>query len=350
MKIQSILAILTCAILSNSCLKSPPAIDTIAPCEGTFYANSNKVGSIDISFNFIEFSKPRPVPFIYIDREGPNSISTTLSKIRSNFSAYDKISNSYVFAYYYQNGVAPVVHFHHHSINTSVSTFTTQMEPWVCPVFLNGKLYGIRVIGVPPAKKYEILEINPITGQRINTLSTNNITVSSSFSNESMSGISDGGNNIYFLSGTNLIIVNTSSGNATHKDIDLSFNPNNNIVQYYGLEYKKDENILLAMKKSIDKNNADVTELVTINLSSTLPVVKPRFQIHNYLPSNQDKIINPEFYSSTFDSCDATYYITEMQNVGSNITSNLFEINLKKDTFIYQPLVSYWYGLEFRPK
>ncbi|MBK6698417.1 MAG: hypothetical protein IPG55_00665 [Saprospiraceae bacterium] len=341
--------IIFCCTINYSCKKCELIEQTITnpdvPCEGTFYINRAEPG-VDLFFFFNEFTKPISNPLQYANGPGPNPVPTLTSNIISNFSAYDKINNQYIYEYIYDLATTPKIRFHHHNITTFTSTFSSPMSSFYSPVFHGGRLFAIQVDPGTSSVQYKILEINPLNGQELNTLDIKNIVVNSPLVGKYMSSISDGGNNIYFLSGTNLIEVKVSSGNSQHFDIDPSFSPTNNYLGYFGLEFKKDEGILIAMKRNLDLNAIPVTALVSINHGST-SVIKEILNITSQFPSTPDKTINTDNYSTTFDQCDNTYYITEREN---STSTNLISIYLNRNTLKSQNLDFYWYGIEYMAK
>ena len=161
-----------------------------------------------------------------------------------------------------------------------------------------------------------------------------------------MSSTSNGKDKIYFLSGTTLIEFNVENLVANEIDLDPTFHPIDNVVQFFGLEYKRDEGLLIAMKNRFDTVTPARTDLVSIEPAFSTATVTQLLDITGNLPAGQDGQINPEFYSTTFDQCDNTYYITEMQG-NDPFTTNLFEIDLEGKILKPYLFDGYWYGLDF---
>lgn len=354
MKIQYPISILALLFLFDSCQKCElidQTIDNPSPaCAGIFYFNKTQSPFSDFNFFFNEFDKPIPEPFEYAQGPGPNLVPTAGDLIASNFSAFDSINGQYIFEYRYFDGSTPMIRFHHHDVETFTSTFSSPMSNFSSPVFINTELYAITAGQDNQFAFYEIVELNPLTGQVISVLTSGNFAANSPFDSHYMSSVSNGDDLIYFLSGTNLIEARVSTLTSRHIDIDPTYNVNDNPVIYYGLEYASSKNSLLAMVKLQDGVGAPITDLVTIDISIKPAIITSNFNIAASLPKGQDDQINPEFYSTTFDQCDNTYYITEIQPVSGNITTNLHEINLDKMEFKTQQIQDYMYGLELNSK
>ncbi|MBK6861533.1 MAG: hypothetical protein IPG95_14785 [Saprospiraceae bacterium] len=315
MKNKYLVLFLFICMANHSCKKcellEQTITDPVIPCAGTFYINNGKdQGGSEFSFFFNEFSKPLPSPFIYSEIGGPHPVLTTMYDFEFNFSALDTLNNRYAFQY--TNDVVsatPVSLLHIHDFNTNTSSFVSTTR-FSAPVFLNGRLYGIR----SNLRVNEVVQMDPISGQEFGKVATLNFTPISPFDLYGISSTTDGKDLLYFLSGTNLIEVKVSDKSYRHIDIDPTYDQNNNPVNYNGLEFKRDEGLLIAMKNTIDANNTSITDLVICNPNSTNPIATLRFDLHNHLSANQDKVINSDFHSTTFDQCDNTYYIIEFQN------------------------------------
>jgi hypothetical protein len=119
-------------------------------------------------------------------------------------------------------------------------------------------------------------------------------------------------------------------------------------VQYFGLEYKRDEGLLLAMKNTTGPSSTN-TALVSVDVSGATPVVTTLFDISAGMPAGSGGFVNQEFYSSTFDPCDNTYYVTSMK-AGPELKTNFMELSLEKNEMKHRTLEGYWYGLEYTGK
>lgn len=356
LKNLGLFAILVASLLSNACNKcelidqviTNPPVDTMATCEGVFYINQAGP-NIDLSFFFNEFNKPIPSPFEYAEGPGPNPVGTLVYNIESNFSAFDSTHQQYVFEYYYTNGGPVEVLFHHQDIATGVATFSSPMTVYSAPVFLNGFLYAIQTELVNTNVAYQILQLDPVTGQQLGLMDSGLLTPGSPFAETSMSSASNGVDLIYFLSGTTLMELNVENLVTKKIDLEPNFDPIDNLVQFYGLEYKRDEGLLIAMKNSTTNMTPTRTELVSILPAFNTATITKLFDVSANLPAGQDGFINQEFYSTTIDPCDNTYYLTEMQDVDP-FTTNLFQIDLDELMMKSQTLAEYWYGIEYAPE
>ena len=345
MKIKSLPLVLIIWFLSNSCQKCILIEQTITgpviTCAEKSYINKSIPNTPTIYFSFNEFIKPIPDPFNITQLTGPHPIPTAITNIRSNFSAYDSIKKRYVFEYTYIDNAFQIAHIHHYDVNTNISTFFSQKDNFVSPVFSQGNLYAIRVRVDNFVVNYEVIQIDPLTGAQISSVSTKTITVKSPCTAATMSSVCNGGDLIYFLSGTNLIEVNVSTKTSRYIDIDPSFNATNNNVIYLGLEYKRDEGLLLALK-----NINRVSTLVSIKINPT-PVLTTIFDIASKFPDIGDRQINPEFYSTTYDPCDNSYYISELHKISAPLSTYLIEVNLDRKEMKFKEVAEYFYGWEF---
>lgn len=341
-----VLGLATLLITLPSCQKCDIIEQVITPppvrCGGTFYALKAESG-IDLAFTLHEFAKPVPEPFASVSKAGPFGVpAMSFFNIRSNFSAYDSTGSRYVYLHEYGTGDQ----FFSFDLGPGLPTLTPGPRIDVCPVFHKGRLHSIYSEQLSATEwLYSINEINPVTGLDGVGLQGGNATTNSPLSPEYMSAVSTGGELFYFLSGTNLIEVNLNAATITtrHIDIDPSYHPINNIVQYFGLEYKRDEVVLIAMKNAIGGSGTVQTTLVSIDVSG---VVTTLFDISAGLPVETGGSVNPEFYSTTFDPCDNTYYITFLRP-GPSPKTSFIEVNLEKNEMKHRTLEGYWYGLAF---
>jgi hypothetical protein len=251
----------------------------------------------------------------------------------------------YVFQHIYPTGSQ----FFSYQLATDLPTLTRGPRIDVCPVFHKSskKLYSIYTESLGESDwLYNIAEINPLTGQDGAGITGNSITTISPLAADYMSSVSNDGDILYFLSTTNLIAVDLSNSTTWHNDIDPSYHALDNPIQYFGLEFKRDEGLLIAMKQSYDGMGISKTTLVSIDISGSNPVVSQLFDISAAMPSGIESSINPEFYSTTFDGCDNTYYITSIQP-GAMTNTNFIEISLDNNSFKHRTLDGYWYGVEY---
>lgn len=188
------------------------------------------------------------------------------------------MNQQYVFVYYYTNGGPVEVLHHHQSIATGVATFSASIENYAAPVFLNGALYAIQTEQVDTSVLYQIFQWDPVTGQQLGLMDSRFITTSSPFTEETMSSTSNGSDLIYFLSGTTLIELNVDNLVAKQVDLEPGFDPIDNLVQFFGLEFKRDEGLVIAMKNT------------SVNMT-TRPAP-------TWCPSNQHRLLSRSFSMS----------------------------------------------------
>lgn len=351
MKIYILISIAVFCGLSYSCQKCElieqdityPPVDTIPPCSGVFYVNSAAMDQFSFTFFNNEFNKPIPDPFIYAEGTGPHLIPTEIFTIESNFSAYDSINNEYVFEYLYDHGGPPIIQFFHQNLNTGVFTITEQSNTYGAPVYWEDRLFAIKTISDADFVQYEVVELDPLTGAQMNINSTGNFFSNSPFTIRTMSSAGDGSGYVFFLSGTNMVAAKLPSNSSQHYNVDPTYDPMTNPVAYFGLEIRLVDGLFLAMKAGRDINGNPETTLVYLHALDSPPLIEEAFDISANLPSGQDDRINPEFYSTTFDQCDYTYYVTELQDGGA---TNLTEIGLSTGMLKSQTIANYWHGIE----
>lgn len=208
------------------------------------------------------------------------------------------------------------------------------------PIQLGTSAYVIEVAnagyansGVDDHFKIKPFNINDGTTGAALPISTANTTFNNNsfFLVESMSSASNGIDEIYFLSGTNLITVNTITNTASHIDIYPSFSMTD-FVRFFGLEYSESLGLIAVM----DTTDFHVQNLIKINPSNgtyidllTIPA-----------------LINSEFYSSTYSECNKTYYLTSLDG-GSTVQTNYFEFDLAGNTVSNTQIFSdYVFGIE----
>ena len=208
------------------------------------------------------------------------------------------------------------------------------------PVVLNNVTYVIELVdsGYPSqgmGNHYTIKSFDINNGTLGATLALDPMTtafdINSFFNVESMSATTNGVDELYFLSGTNLVTVNTVTQTATHLDLHPNFA--SDFVRFFGLEYSESLG-LIAMRE-------DDTSLKLINIdtssasySSLLDITAP---------------INSEFYSTAYRECDQTYYLTSLDN-GNTTQTNYLEFNLATNTIENtQTFADYVFGIELMP-
>ena len=140
-----------------------------------------------------------------------------------------------------------------------------------------------------------------------------------------------------------MVAAKLPSSSSQQYNVDPTFDPIDNPIAYFGLEIRVNGGLFLAMKNGKDINGNPETTLVYLDALVNPPTVDEAFNISANLPPGQDDRINPEFYSTTFDQCDDTYYITEFQDGGA---TNLTEIGLGTGLLKSRTIANYWHGIE----
>ena len=294
---------------------------------GWFFDSAVKTLGMDFSFSNIE--------------EKVNGSLDPTAPFFSNFAAFDRINNQYAFAYQFDVGTPNPLYLA--ETNVFSSTFLEEEEYYAAPVFSNGELYAINVFYDAPAAQYTIVRIDQNTGATTDVFS-DNITVNSPMLKVAISSATDNSGNIYFISATNLIVYNPTGNFATYVDIDDTFDADNQVV-YFGLEYKADEEVLLAMKNK-SNSPSEFTDLVSISTDGNYQV-NTVFDIKDNLGLENDQEISFNFHSTTFAQCDNTYYITEIKDLEAGMTESfLIEINLDNNTLEETVYPDYLFGIE----
>lgn len=190
-----------------------------------------------------------------------------------------------------------------------------------------GNHYEVKTLDINTGIVGSVLPIDPLTKDFDNN---------SFFHVESMSAATNNIDKIYFLSGTNLVTVNTSANTASHIDLYPSFS-GSDYVRFFGLEYSDSLGLLAVMDNATQGNKYLVRiDPLTGNYSNPLAI------------SNN---INSEFYSTTYRECDHTYYLTSL-NQGSNTVETLyFEFNVAANSTINSQIFpNYTFGIELISK
>lgn len=226
--------------------------------------------------------------------------------------------------------------------------------PVSAPVGLNGENFVIEVIdGYAQSGVHEHFQIHKFDINSGNLTQTLSIPVAnrtfdnrSFFNYEWMSSATNGYDELYFLSVTNLVTVNPANQEATQVDLYPSFyipdwdeDPAlNDYVRFYGLEYSESLG-LLAIKEDTNQNPSTF-ELVKID---------PQTGAYAGLVSLSGPI-NSEFYSTAYRECDKTYYLTTMGEPSNPVTTDYLEIDLQNFTVSHtEELEDYFFGIELIP-
>ncbi len=189
-----------------------------------------------------------------------------------------------------------------------------------------GNHFGIKLFDGQTGTVGSTFSLDPMT-----TAFDNN----SFFNVESMSAATDGGTKLYYLSGTNLVTINTATHTASHIDLYPSFSTND-YVRFFGLEFSQTLGLIAIM----DQPDLGIQKLVNIDASTG-----------NYSPLlTLPTDINSEFYSTAFRECDQTYYLTSLKNPSNSVETNYFEFNLANSTVANtQVMADYVFGIELLP-
>ncbi len=213
------------------------------------------------------------------------------------------------------------------------------------PVELNNSTYVIEVANSGYAdpgigNHYEIQSFDIVSGTVGSTFPIDPMTKSfdnhSFFNVESMSAATDGIDKLYFLSGTNLVTVNTTTHTASHIDLYPSFSPSD-YVRFFGLEYSESLGLLAILDNATQGNKKLVRiDPATGNHSTLLGVSSD---------------INSEFYSTAYRECDKTYYLTSLANSLNTVETDYFEFDLATNQVLNtQSFSDYVFGIEFMPQ
>lgn len=298
---------------------------------------------MDTSYSFNSLDKQILLPIQPTFKAGPFGTPAGPLNMRSNFSAYDSIHGVYVFEYYSPSFGTTGFYSNQTVSNTSTSSVFTDF--YASPVFQNGDLYAISLETFGTVLQYSIVKINPLTGQDGTGVIGNNVTINSPADPQYFSSAAASNGLVYFLGGTNLIEYNTGTNLTRYFDIDPAFNAIDNPVGYAGLEYDRNQDVLLCMKTGFDALDAFHTTLISIKITPAGPQQAHVYDIGSNLPSGHSPTINPDFYSTTFDACDTTYYITEL-NTFNPLTTNFIEVAIHRQKLTNHVLDGFCFGLE----
>lgn len=321
--------------------------ELINSCDGVLYASRVTITNSNIDQWFFDsaiISEGNPIVFNNIE-EKINTFLIPDDGLLANFAAFDPLSNRYAFAYGYSD---PTIVNPLYIAETDVfsSEFLEQPVSYAAPVFLNGSLYAIDITYDPPFAAYTIKEINQQTGITTILFSQNNM-INTPMLNGVTSSASNHSDEIYFISGANLISYKPSTNIGLWQDIDFSNNPDLQNV-YAGLECRNFDNKLIAIRGPLSNATNSITspELVTINTTGAAnPTVI--FDIASNLGQDNDEEIFFLIHSTTYSQCDNTYYISEIVDLEvDSIKSFLIEINLNANTLIEQQFDDFIYGLK----
>jgi hypothetical protein len=303
----------------------------------------NQLGQTGV--DAIEFAKPLPPAISPLPGIATTPITGGIRP--SGSSAYDPLNEHLVFLnleqelLFYDNTISEL----------SISTLQPPTEKFItAPAFLNGKLYLFQSGYFSPGAtvQLDLVQIDPSTITPGGSLAPPVVytfgfgPVNSFFNPETMTSATNGLDEAYVLSGTNLIIFRgmNASPDACWIDLEPNISPGT-FVRFLGLEYKS-PGILLAIKET------DTTiELIEISINTSLCIASTSvvYDLSNVSHSPSGWIINPEFYSTTYDTCDGTYYISTLIDF-SPPSSRLIEVDLAANSHAEHVLQDYLFGIE----
>lgn len=337
--IKTLIVILTVIFTSCSdkdCIELPDPNTQQSSCDkgllviGSALDNTN----MNTEFSLDSISKPisSPLTISNITTDVQQSFFNVTTR-PSNYDAYDAVTDTYFIefpleqrCYLYDVSAASRQEF-------IVAGF------YAAPVFHNSTLYALEVdfnnfgYATDPAV-FEIETINQSDGSTT-AIASGTFPLLSRFDWESMSSAIDGNGNLYFVSGTNLVSFNTQTLATNHTELVPTFDSVDNNQQFIGLEYRNNGN-LLAIR---NRNDALINslDLVEIDLSNpTNPTV-----LYDFTANSIN--LNIEFYSTTYDPCDDSYYITNIDSVTN--TSTFYEIDLSTNQITTESLPVYAMGI-----
>lgn len=331
-------------IVDNMCICLGEIIST---CNGVLYASriTNNGSNIESwFFDSANIADGNPLPFNVIEEKTNNFLQVN-EGLLADFSAYDPIGNQYAFAYAYSDPTIVNPLYLAEAIPFS-SQFLNQPVSYAAPVFLNGKLYAIDIAYDQPSATYTIKEINQQTGTTT-TLFSQNTMVNTIMVNGITSSASNHTDEIYFISGANLIAYKPSTNTATWQDIDFSNDPDLQNV-YAGLEYRAADNQLLAFRGLLSNGTNTIGNPTLVTINST-GAANPTaiFDIKSNLGQDNDEAIYFLFNSTTYSPCANSYYISEPVALdGDDLESFMIKIDLDENTLTETRLDDIIYGLE----
>lgn len=252
----------------------------------------------------------------------------------SNYDAYDVVNNQYYIEFPLEQRI------YKYDIASQTRQELIVAGFYSAPIFDNGNLFTLAIDNFGYANdpaNYTIETINTSDGS-LTTLSANSFPLISPFDWESMSSASDNNGNIYFISGTNLIIYNTNTIATQHIQLVPNFDFNTNFQQFFGLEMRNNGNLLALRERDNDQDEGLELVEITINNPTETPIV-----VFNFMTNGIE--LNSEFYSTTYSACDDTYYITSRNSTNAN-TSDFYKIDLSTSTIETENFPYYLMGVE----
>lgn len=307
---------------------------------------SKEIEGDDVSFYKNDLDASTTASAIFQD---DITAGTPLSyELASNFSIYN--SDLHIYSNFISRAGAYLVYDNNTNQASYLGITPSQIA---APVFVNNTNYSLNFTSIPQdpylggAASFKIETFNildaSITGEL--TLDPNdlNINVNSPFHIERLSSATNGVDEIYFITGTNLLVINILTEEVNYFDLDPSFDWSNNYNVFIGLEYDEDLGLIAIRHTSGSTNNKIVSINKTNgNLSNLIDIS---------IANNSTYEINSEFYSTTYNPCDKTYYLTSYANTNGPLgDTRYFEFDL--DNLVlknYEFLNEYKFGLQILP-
>ena len=331
--------LLVCILLQSCSTKDCIELEDNEPIQtscdtGLLLIRSELNAANQTVFSLDSIEKPVNTPLLFnnIQTEAQANFFQVMTR-PSNYDAYNAANETYFIEFPEQQRLFK------YDINTQTRQEFTVAGFYSAPVFNNGNLYAITIdnfgYATDPAN-FSIEIINQNDGS-LTTSTTSSFPLISIFNWESMSSATDNNGMIYFVSGTNLISFNNSSSVASHTELVPTFDLFDNNQLFYGLELRNNGNLLAIRERNDDLVTSH--ELVEIDSSnpSAAPIVIFDFMANGIEP-------NSEFYSTTYDSCDDTYYVTTIN--GDFNTTDFYEIDLVSSTVKTENFNFYLMGIE----
>lgn len=226
--------------------------------------------------------------------------------------------------------------YYTHNLNTHITTEHNSGYT-VAPVSISNAYYVIELSDPYPGSgssvTFDIKTFNPQNGSTGTALpistAEKTFTNNSLFHIEIISSTNNHTDEIYFLAGTNLLTINTVNNTASHIDLHPDFSQND-WVTFQGIEYTEDFG-LIAIKRD--------------NGNYSLVSIDPQTGTHSSL-INIPEPINTEFYSTAYNECNQTFYLTTLHQPSGNNTL-YYEFDLANSSIqAAETLPQYNYGLQ----
>ncbi|MEM1323696.1 MAG: hypothetical protein AAGG75_25775 [Bacteroidota bacterium] len=340
MKIFPQLWTLLCGLLLLAACGSDDDILTVPQdCGEQFICWRSTLNTNDSSLQILSFDNPMPAAVTPLQIGSLQAFNPLRIILPTSNAVYDQDSEQIV-------GIISrektLIRHHTASGNSSALPLPTFVT---APIFLQGNCYGIDIpngYSSGGTATFSIVQIDPATGLFIDSLalSSNSFDYRSFFHHESISAATDGQDQLFFLGGTNLVMIQVSTGQVKVIDLYPNFNSSNDFVRFYGLEFRS-ANRLLAVREGSD----DPSELVEIQIVGNVAQVGSLFDFSEDLPALGDWTLNREFYSTVYDACKNQYHIATLASLNPQTTTKLINVDLNSRTAQQQIVADYWFGI-----